>query len=52
MQTVIDVEFIKLKAKAADTGHLKLPTWGTKEQLINVLIDSCEDRYKNNDINK
>ena len=48
MQNVIDVELIKLKAKAVDTGHLKLATWGTKEQLIQVLRYGCKDSYQNN----
>ena len=28
-----DLEGVKLRAAALDAGHLKLATWGTKEQL-------------------
>ena len=31
---VIDDELVRLKAEALDAGHLKLATWGTKEDLI------------------
>ena len=30
---MIDLEEVKLRAAALDTGHLKLSTWGNKEQL-------------------
>lgn len=48
MQNITDVDLIKLKAEAVDTGHTKLATWGTKEQLIHVLIYGCKDRYQDN----
>ncbi len=40
-----DIEFIKLRSEALDTGHLKLATWGTKEQLIAVLRNGEHDHY-------
>ena len=30
---MIDLEEVKLRAAAQDAGHLKLATWGNKEQL-------------------
>jgi hypothetical protein len=48
MQNITDVDLIKLKAEAVDTGHLKLATWGTKEQLIHVLIYGFKDQYRSN----
>jgi hypothetical protein len=52
MQNVTDVDLIKFKAEAVDTGHLKLATWGTKEELASVLICGRSDPYQNNDVNK
>lgn len=52
MSNITDVDLIKLKTKAVDTGHLKLSTWGTKEELIYVLIDNHDDPYQSVDINK
>lgn len=40
-----DIEFIKLRSEALDTGHLKLATWGTKEQLMAVLRNGEHDPY-------
>lgn len=42
---MIDVEFIKLRSEALDAGHIKLATWGTKEQLIAVLRNGEHDPY-------
>lgn len=47
MQKGIDVELIKLKADALDTGHLKLATWGNKEKLVQVLMNNGIDPYQN-----
>jgi hypothetical protein len=52
MKDAIDIDFIRLKAKALDTGHLKLATWGTKEELANILIGNCADHYQNDKINR
>lgn len=52
MQNVTDVELVKLKARAIDDGHLKLATWGTKEELIRVSRDNSTDPYRNNEVNK
>ena len=41
------LELIKLKAEALDTGHLKLATWGTKEQLVDRLRNNGPDPYRN-----
>lgn len=30
---MVDLEEVKLRAAALNTGHLKLATWGNKEQL-------------------
>jgi hypothetical protein len=46
MQDIVDAELIKLKAEALDTGHMKLATWGTKEQLILVLRNNSADPYQ------
>jgi hypothetical protein len=40
------IELIKLKAEALDTGHLKLATWGTKEQLIDTLRNNGPDPFR------
>jgi len=40
-----DMELIKLRSEALDTGHLKLAIWGTKEQLIAVLRNDQHDPY-------
>lgn len=40
-----DIELIKLRSEALDSGHLKLATWGTKEQLIAVLRNGQHDPY-------
>lgn len=40
-----DIEFIRLRSEALDTRHLKLATWGTKEQLIAVLRNGEYDPY-------
>lgn len=45
MSRETDIEFIKLRSEALDTGHLKLATWGTKEQLIAVLRNGEHDPY-------
>ena len=50
MLDAIDLELIKLKAGEVDTGHLKLATWGTKEQLIHVLNGDYIDPYQDNDV--
>lgn len=42
---MIDIEFIKLRSEALDAGHLRLATWGTKEQLIAVLRNGEPDPY-------
>ena len=47
MESKKDLELIKLKAEALDTGHLKLATWGTKEQLIDRLRNNGPDPYRN-----
>lgn len=39
------IELIKLRSEALDTRHLKLATWGTKEQLIAVLRNGDHDPY-------
>lgn len=46
MQDFKDVELIKLKAEALDTGHMKLATWGTREQLVMVLRNNRFDQYQ------
>ncbi len=51
MQNVKGIELIKLKARAVDSGHLKLATWGTEEELTRVLIDNFADPYQNSDVN-
>lgn len=40
-----NIELIKLRAEALDTKHIKLATWGTKEQLIAVLRNGEHDPY-------
>lgn len=40
-----NIELIKLRAEALDTRHIKLATWGTKEQLIAVLRNGEHDPY-------
>ena len=47
MPNITDVELVKLKAEALDNGHLKLATWGTKEQLVGVLRSNRSDPYQN-----
>ena len=42
---VIDNELVRLKAEALDAGHLKLATWGTKEELIRFR-DEGVDKFR------
>lgn len=42
---LIDPELVKLKAAALDAGHLKLATWGTKEEL-EKFIQTGQDKFK------
>lgn len=49
---MVDVELIRLKARAIDSGHLKLATWGTRKQLISVLTGNCADPYQDECVNK
>ena len=43
----VDMELVKLKARAADEGHLILATWGTKTELENFFLtgyDPCRSK--------
>lgn len=42
---LIDLELVKLRAAALDAGHLKLATWGTKEDL-DKFIQTGQDKFR------
>ncbi len=44
-EAMTDIELVKLRADALDKRHLKLATWGTKEELISVLRNNQIDPY-------